>query len=381
MANTPTPVEGSRARNPDSSQLPRSGPPPDFRLLFESAPGLYLVLRPDAPAFTIVAVSQSYLGATKTVREQILDRSVFEVFPDTPDDPNPTGARNLRASLERVVMTRAPDAMAIQRYDTARHEAEGGGFEERYWSAFNSPVPSADGTVDYIIHRVEDVTDFIRLKQRAVEQTRLAEELVQAIEDLKAFSSSVAHDLRAPLRALGGFASILEEDHADALDDEARRKIAIIRDSARKMAAIIDALVALARIGYQAIKKERFDMGALVAQVCAELTAAGGGANADIAIGALPQTWGDPALLRQVWVNLISNALKYSATRPRSRVQVSGFDSGEESVFCVTDNGVGFDMRHVDRLFGVFESRGRSGHREARRCKASWPGLGREHCG
>jgi len=341
MANTRTPAGGA--------------PPHDFRRLFESAPGLYLVVRPDTPAFTIVAVSQSYLDATGTAREPILGRGIFELFPDDPDHPRPSGPRDLRASLDRVVMNRVPDAMVVQKYDVARPQLEGGGFEERYRSLTNSPVLGADGTLEYIIHRVEDVTDFIRLKQRAGEQARLAEELTQATEDLKAFSSAVSHDLRAPLRALGGFARILEEDHADALDSEAKRKIAVIQESVQKMGAIIDALLLLARIGYQAIKKERFDTGALVAQVCGELTAADGGANSEIAIGELPQTWGDPALLRQVWVNLIANALKYSAAKPRSRVQVSGFDSGGESVFCVTDNGVGFDMRHVGRLFGVFE--------------------------
>ena len=110
---------------------------PDFQVLFESAPGLYLVL---TPALTIVAVSDAYLKATMTKREEILGRGLFEVFPDNPDDPAATRVRNLRASLDRVLTHRVPDTMAVQKYDIRRPESDGGEFEERYWSPVNSPV-------------------------------------------------------------------------------------------------------------------------------------------------------------------------------------------------------------------------------------------------
>ncbi len=112
-------------------------PAPDFRTLFESAPGLYLVLTVD---FRIVAASDAYLRATMTDREQIVGRQLFDVFPDNPDDPTATGVRNLTASLNRVLQDRVPDVMAVQKYDIRRPAAEGGGFEERYWSPANSPV-------------------------------------------------------------------------------------------------------------------------------------------------------------------------------------------------------------------------------------------------
>jgi PAS domain S-box-containing protein len=142
----------------------------DFRLLFESVPGAYLVLTPDSPRFTIVAVSNAYLRATKTQREEILGRGVFEVFPDNPDDPSATGVQNLRRSLQTVLQNRNMDVMAIQKYDIERPESEGGGFEERYWSPVNSPVLGADNEVAYIIHRVEDVTEFFQLQQQRNEQ-------------------------------------------------------------------------------------------------------------------------------------------------------------------------------------------------------------------
>ena len=145
------------------------------------------------------------------------------------------------------------------------------------------------------------------------------------------------------------------------MGDEGRRKIGIIRNAVRKAADIVEALLALSRIGYQAVRRTRFDTKTLVDQVCADLIAANGGANTEVSIGSLPETWGDHSLLRQVWVNLISNAIKYSGTRPCPRVQVFGFDTGEESVFCVKDNGVGFDMSKIDRLFGIFQRLHREG--------------------
>jgi hypothetical protein len=143
-------------------------------VLFESAPGLYLVLTPD---FKIVAASGAYLRATMTRREDVLGRGIFEVFPDNPDDPTATGVRNLGASLDNVLRLRAADAMAVQKYDIRRPEAEGSGFEERYWSPVNSPVLGPGGEVAYVIHRVEDVTEFVRLKQRDIEQEKLTQEL------------------------------------------------------------------------------------------------------------------------------------------------------------------------------------------------------------
>ena len=140
----------------------------DFRLLFESAQGLYLVL---TPALTIIAASDAYLRATMTERDQIIGKNLFEVFPDNPDDPSADGVRQLRASLESVLGTRRADTMPVQKYDIRRPESEGGGFEERYWSPVNSPVLNPKGEVNCIIHRVEDVTDFIRLKQAGEKAT------------------------------------------------------------------------------------------------------------------------------------------------------------------------------------------------------------------
>lgn len=140
--------------------------PPDFQLIFESLPGLYLILAPD---FRIVAASDAYLQATNTRREELQGRGLFEIFPDNPDDPDATGVRNLGASLERVIKDRAEHAMAVQKYDIRRPGGEGERFEERYWSPINSPILGPDNEVIYIIHRVEDVTQVMLFRQQGVE--------------------------------------------------------------------------------------------------------------------------------------------------------------------------------------------------------------------
>jgi signal transduction histidine kinase/DNA-binding response OmpR family regulator len=147
---------------------------PDFRALFEGAPGLYLVLD---PTLRILAASDAYLAATMTKREEILGRDLFDVFPDNPDDAGATGVSNSRASFARVLERRAADTMSVQRHDIRRPAEEDGAWEVRYWSPVNSPVLDERGHVTYIIHRVEDVTEFVRLKELGSEQEAVTTQL------------------------------------------------------------------------------------------------------------------------------------------------------------------------------------------------------------
>ncbi len=142
----------------------------DCKLLFESAPGLFLVLLPD---LTIQAMTDDYAAATMTTREQILGRNLFDVFPDNPEDQNADGVSNLRASLNSVLKNKATHTMAIQKYDIRRPD---GTFEERYWSPVNKPV-FKDGSIAYIIHRVEDVTNFVRLQKEVDAKKKVTDEL------------------------------------------------------------------------------------------------------------------------------------------------------------------------------------------------------------
>lgn len=138
----------------------------DFQKLFESTPALFLVLKPDAPHFTILAASDAYLKATKTQREVITGHGLFEVFPDNPEDITADGEQNLRQSLETVLKNKAEHKMAIQKYDIQKPVSEGGEFEEHHWSPLNYPVLNENNEVEYIIHKVVDVTDHILLDRK-----------------------------------------------------------------------------------------------------------------------------------------------------------------------------------------------------------------------
>src|SRR5687768_2942705 len=134
------------------------GGDPNFQLLFEQSPDVLLVLRPDAPRYTMVAATEARLLATHTTRAT-LGRGLFEVFPDNPDDPAASGMNNLRASLDRVLATRLPDTMPVQKYDIRGPD---GTFSAKYWSPKNLPVLSPQGEVLFILHRVEDVSELVK---------------------------------------------------------------------------------------------------------------------------------------------------------------------------------------------------------------------------
>jgi signal transduction histidine kinase len=350
---------------------------PDFRRLFESAPGRVLVLTPD---LTIVAVSDSYLAATMTRREEILGRGLFEVFPDNPGDPATTGTRNLRASLERVCETGAPDAMPVQKYDIRRPESEGGGFEERFWSPVNAPVLGPDGNVEYILHQVEDVTEFVRLKRSGAElqgaAQRMEGEIVQrareaaeasrqlkeanagleaANRELEAFSYSVSHDLRAPLRAISGFSEILIEDHGDALSLEARRLLERTRAGAVRMGRLIDDLLELARLGRAEMSVERVDLATIAERVAAALREREPERRVEFRNSGDAVAYGDRTLLRIVLENLLGNAWKFTSGVPRAVVEFGSAGDNGSRAFFVRDNGAGFDMAYADKLFGPFQ--------------------------
>jgi signal transduction histidine kinase len=190
------------------------------------------------------------------------------------------------------------------------------------------------------------------LERRVLQRTA---QLDAANKELEAFSYSISHDLRAPLRAIDGFSRMIEEDCADQLDNEGRRLLSVVRGSARRMGNLIDDLLAFSKFGRQSINAVDIDMAAMAREVCAEIQGAHSGAAVAFDISLLPTAQADRPLLRQVWVNLLSNAAKYSSARDNPTVQVSGEETERELTYRVRDNGAGFDMKYYARLFGVFQ--------------------------
>jgi signal transduction histidine kinase len=324
-------------------------PPIDFRRLFEAAPGLYLVLDPD---LTIIAVSEAYLRATMTVREEILGRGIFEVFPDNPDDAAATGVGNLRASLERARRERVPDTMAVQKYDVRRPAAEGGGFEERYWSPVNTPVLDDDDEVIYIIHRVEDVTELIRLQQQGQAQDVLADGMRSHVSRLEAdvltraqevqtahrqlesayaelgdlytklmeldrlktdFFSNVSHELRTPLGLILGPTQRLL---TDPLAPEQRHALEIVERNARTLLKRVDDLLDIVKLdaGKMDLSYTSVDLARLTRRVLGNFETVADDRRIDLVV-AVPETLAaqvDREKIERVLLNLLSNAFKFT---------------------------------------------------------------------
>ncbi len=179
-------------------------------------------------------------------------------------------------------------------------------------------------------------------------------QLESSNRELEAFSYSVAHDLRAPLRGVGSYAQMLREDYAPLLDDNGHRLLGNIQKNADKMGMLIDDLLSLSRLGKTEMRIGPVDMTDAVVRVVEEYREAGN-YKAEIIIRPLPIAHADPSLLYHVLVNLIGNALKYSAKNENPHIEISSYQENGEVVFCIADNGVGFDMKYAHKLFGVFQ--------------------------
>jgi signal transduction histidine kinase len=381
------------------ARRPKSAQAPDFRRLFESAPGLYLVLD---PGLTIVAVSDAYLAATMTRREAILGRGVFDVFPDNPDDPATEGARNLRASLQRVKRDRVVDAMPVQRYDIRRPDSEGGGFVERFWSPVNSPVVGPAGELVYIIHSVEDVSEFVRLKQRGAEHQQLAHDLRGRSEKMEAeifrrtqqaadtsrqlkeanaelqrlydktrdldqlktqFFSSVSHELRTPLALiLGPVERILT---MRSIDDRLRCDLELVDLNARLLLKHVNDLLDASRLEAGMMKPEyvRMDLTEFVRRVAGhfESLAAERGTDYRIDVAGDVEAEFDPEKLQRVLFNLLGNAFKFAPERGRIRCTLRvpaqpppGGGSAAKVILEVADNGPGIAPGNRAMVFERF---------------------------
>lgn len=215
--------------------------------------------------------------------------------------------------------------------------------------------------------RNDELSAEVRERQRAEEEVRaLNAELEQRVsartaelqavnQELEGFSYSVSHDLRAPLRGIDGFIRIIQNEYGPQLDDEAHRLIGIVRANCRSMGQLIDDLLAFSRLGRKQVSKSRVDMNALVAGVLDDIRAMPDETLPAVTVEDLPTALCDAALMRQVWFNLISNAAKFSVREDQPRIRIWAAREPTRTVFAVSDNGVGFDMKYYDKLFGVFQ--------------------------
>ena len=244
----------------------------------------------------------------------------------------------------------------------APHNWEWTGPDNRNYDIHDFPFKDVDGS-KLILEMGIDITERKNAEQ---EIKKLNEELEQkvlqrtsqledAVKELEAFSYSVSHDLRAPLRALDGFAKILLEDYSAKLDDEGRRFLNIIMTNSKTMGTLIDDLLAFSRLNQQKINLSAIDMEGMANSIYYELVQDNEKLKINFNVQKIPNAFGDTSMMRQVWRNLISNALKFSSNCKTPNIEIGSYSEGIENIYFIRDNGVGFDMQYAHKLFGVFQ--------------------------
>lgn len=351
----------------------------DFHRIFEACPGLYLVLHPD---LTIAAVSDAYLHATMTRRTDILGRGIFDVFPDNPADQHADGVSNLHASLDRALRERRPDTMPIQRYDI---RCADGCFEERFWSPLNTPVLDERSQVRFIIHRVEDVTAYVRLqntertRQAQVDDLRLqtirmdaeifarSQELARVNKDLllahaaleqaqadkDLLTGMIIHDLRNPLAACLGHVE-MAMDKASLASSALSRHLDGARKAGLELQAMIDGIVDIIRMedGRMPVVLANADIRELVDAKIAQYQGAAAKCGLTMTHSAswpALQHVTDKALLGRVIDNLITNAIKH--TPPGGSVTIASSRAPHGIVIRIIDTGEGIAPKGIEQLF------------------------------
>lgn len=260
---------------------------------------------------------------------------------------------------EERYMQLLPDLQKVFRGETFIHDIKRGEYHllTRY-----VPLKDEHNKVYAAMIVSIDITELKRAEQHIVDlnvglEEKISERTAQleaVNKELEAFTYSVSHDLRAPLRAVNGYAKMLEEDYRNKIDEEGQRLLTVIKSNATRMGLLIDELLQFSKLGRKPLSKTMIDMNKLVRFAIADVNA-GMNVKANINVSNLHPVMGDQALMSHVLVNLISNAVKYSSMNENSAIQIETEKKDGEFIFCVKDNGVGFDMRYVDKLFGVFQ--------------------------
>jgi signal transduction histidine kinase/AmiR/NasT family two-component response regulator len=357
------------------TSLERTGP--DYQALFESVPASYLILDPE---WVIVAASDAYLRDTLKVREEIVGRFIFDVFPENPDDQAANAGANMRASLDRVGHDLVPDTMAVQKHDVLRPETAGGEFETRYWSPVNSPMLDSGGKLAYIIHQVENVTEYVRLKEQETEHLELTTRLPRGTRRMEAdvmsrarelqelnrklrdadtakneFLSRVSHELRTPLNAVLGFGELLSFSDISA---EHRDWVMMILAAAQHLLQLLNEVLDISRIeaGRLTLSVEPVLAGLVIADALDMVRplAVRTGIRLDPAPESAQYVLADRQRLRQVLLNLLSNAIKYNHPTGTVTTAVQACPGGRLRIG-ITDSGQGISPEGLGKLFTPFE--------------------------
>lgn len=311
----------------------------------------------DAATLALVRVNKAMERMTGMSRETLLRKDDRQLI------PSPAG--EARFARERAFVD-ANEGELLEEFTFASPQGE------RILAIRKVVLSDENGKPAFLVGTATDITDRLeterRLRQFSEDLAQKTRALEAANRELESFSYSVSHDLRAPLRAVDGYAAILEEDYAGAFDDEGRRYLRAVREGAARMGQLIQDLLTFSRLSRQEFVPQPVATRTVVDAAWQDVrTTAASAARVALHIDDLPPSNGDPRLLQRVWTNLLENAVKYSSKTAQPAVHVSGRTEAGETVFTVADNGAGFDMRYYDKLFQVFQRL----HRES-----DYPGTG-----
>jgi PAS domain S-box-containing protein len=372
--------------------------PINYQTLFEHVPGLYVIILED---FTIAEVSKAYTEATFTKREEIIGRNLFEVFPDNPNDLTADGVANLKESLKYVFRNKVSHTMAIQKHDVRKPD---GAFDERYWSTVNKPVLNDRNEIEYVIHRAEDVTEFIKLKQekhqfelvsnamedrlqkmeieiiqrtkevqklnqeldiKVLERTRHLDEANSIIQEninaltfqkkqLEDFCNIISHNLRAPLVNISMIIEMLAENSNDIEKGVLLEKL---NSTTRNLSEIFNELVESIQILQDnEIESEEIDLALQVQKVTdsLQIEIERSGAVIETYFKEAPQVYFPLNYIKSILQNLISNSLKYRSTERSPMITVRTERKDDTVILSIADNGLGLDLeKHKHDLFKI----------------------------
>lgn len=268
------------------------------------------------------------------------------------------GLKTFLVALFMVYLIRRLVTARLERMARKAHELIPGILPLRQVvEATPDPIPPHLDELDAVDWTLDKTAEDLRIAVTALTElnAQLETRVEERTRELEAFSYTVSHDLRAPLRAIDGFSKILVEDYEDKLDDEGRRLLEVVRGNATRMGQLIDDILEFSRMGRSEMAAASIDMESLVRSIYKDLESSVADRKITLEIAALPAARGDRAMIRQVFENLLTNAIKFTRLRESAMIEISATATKDECVYCVKDNGVGFDMHYVDKLFNVFE--------------------------
>jgi PAS domain S-box-containing protein len=388
----------------------------DFQKVIELVSSIYIILSTE---LNILYVNEALEKASMRKREDIIGRNLFEVFPDNPADKNADGVSNLSNSLHSVIKNKKQHTMAVQKYDIQRPD---GTFEVRYWSPLNIPVLNSENEIEYIIHRVEDVTEFVLIKNEQqnkdniniglqkkvsameveiIRRSREIQELNFELEnkvkertetllkreatlakqnqkllnqnkELEQFTYIASHDLQEPLRSLISFSELLEKEFIGKLGENGEFYSNFISKSSTRMQLLVKGLLDYSRIGREK-KLVEIDCNQIMKDVFSDMIINIKESNAEITVSDLPHLKGYETEIRQLFQNLVSHALKFRKKDVAPKIKIYVQKREDDWLFSIQDNAIGIEESNQQKLFVIFK---RFNNRE----EYEGTGIGLAHC-